>query len=245
MQSLPMLVNSLISSDTGSAVTAYERGPATFALMFTRWMDGNSWSHPIMTSLATACMGGGKGWLHSSQISGFRHAQTKNPGPRTFVAIERLNYYVHRYQTEHKLLPGTNSSNNYNTATSITEGGEAPPLGWWLEVFCGYRRPVDMELSGVFIPVDKVEEYSRALGRMLRDLMIENDLDVIDDLSRTLHRHYPTREAERTEAVAELILGRSTYTHEDFLLELPALTQLSAALKGPTTEDALLEALKN
>lgn len=243
IQLLPVLLNSLISSDVGSATAAYEQGPATFALMFTRWMDGNSWSHPTMTGLATACMGG-RGWLHSSQISGFRHAQTKNPGPRTFVAIERLNFYVHRYQIERKLIPGTDSSNNYNQATAITEDGQAPSLGWWLEVFCGYRQPVDMELSGIFIPADKVSDYSRALGRMLRDLMIENDLDVIDDLSKTLYRYYPTREANRTEALAALILGKGTYTQEDFLLELPGLTQLSAALKGPTTEDELLEVLK-
>ena len=101
-----------------------------------------------------------------------------------------------------------------------------------------------MELSGIFIPADKVSDYSRALGRMLRDLMIENDLDVIDDLSKTLYRYYPTREANRTEALAALILGKGTYTQEDFLLELPGLTQLSAALKGPTTEDELLEVLK-
>ena len=57
----------------------YEKGLHTFSILFTRWMDSNDWSHPIMVSLAKGAMGG-TGWLHSSQISGLRHAKLRSPG---------------------------------------------------------------------------------------------------------------------------------------------------------------------
>lgn len=233
----------LISEEPGSAVTAYSSGPRTFSLLFTRWMDGNEWSHPIMTSLATAA-NGGKNWLHSSQISGFRHASTTNPGPRTFVAIERLNFYVHRYQTQQQLIPGTKSSNNYNYATAITEGGAPPPLGWWFEIFCGYRRPLELDLSTPFIPPDRAEDYSAALGRLIRDLLVAQQYDLVDDLDRLIHRHYPTHEDARVAAFAGMVLGKHAYTADQLLLELPSMTRFTAALEGPATEDDLLNAMK-
>ena len=63
-------------------LSLYAKGRRTFSLLFSRWMDTNEWSH--------ACMGGVR-WLHSSQISGLRHNGLENPGPRTFIALERLN----------------------------------------------------------------------------------------------------------------------------------------------------------
>ena len=59
----------------------FDTGTQNFARLFTKWMDTNGWSHPIMVSLATACLElpDGKGWLHSSQISGLRHAPLLHP----------------------------------------------------------------------------------------------------------------------------------------------------------------------
>jgi len=90
----------------------FERGVLDFSFLFTKWMDTNAWSHPVMVQLAAGCLQlpGGKGWLHSSQISGLRHGKLLSPGPRTFMAIERLNFYLHRYATEKLLLPGSTSA---------------------------------------------------------------------------------------------------------------------------------------
>lgn len=210
--------------------------------MFSRWMDGNGWSHPTMTQLAAACLGG-QGWLHSSQISGLRHAQTKNPGPRTFIAIERLNYFVWRYAESKKLLPNTDSSNNYRDATPILENGQPPSVGWFFEVFCGYRVPTDIVLDTVFIPPDKVDEYCSQLGRLLRKLLAQQNFDLIDDLSVVLHRFYPTHEAQRTGRVEALIRGESRLTQVELQAELLSLSKLTGALGGPATEEELLEAL--
>ena len=77
----------------------YDQGVRNFALLFTRWMDLNGWSHPVMVALAKSALDG-TSWLHSSQISGLRHGKLVSPGPRTFKAIQVLNYYLWLYKTE-------------------------------------------------------------------------------------------------------------------------------------------------
>lgn len=232
----------LVSDDPSSPISAYASGSEVFARLFSRWMDSNGWSHPTMTSLAAACLGG-KGWLHSSQISGLRHAQTRNPGPRTFVAIERLNYYIWRYANKRELLPNTKGSNAYQAASPILEDGKPPGLGWFVEVFCGYRIPKDIQLDVVFIQPDKVEDYCAQLARLLRKQLAQQDFDLVDDLSVVLHRHYPTHEVERVERITDFIRGEVKLNKEELEQELLCLSKLSGALGGPGTEQELLEAL--
>lgn len=234
---------SLLSDEPGSAVPAYYSGVKVFARLFSRWMDSNGWSHPVMTSLAACCMDG-KGWLHSSQIAGLRHAQTKNPGPRTFVAIERLNYYLWLYTTEKKLLPNTESSRHYVEATPITEDGQPPSLGWFIEVFCGYRLPKDANVDSVFISPDKVQDYCLQLGRLLRRLITQKGFDLLEDRNIVIYRYYPTHEEERVARVEQLIMGEGLLTQEELQAELLSLSKLTGALGGPATEDDLLAALQ-
>ena len=168
----------------------YEKGLHTFSILFTRWMDSNDWSHPIMVSLAKAAMSG-TGWLHSSQISGLRHAKLRSPGPRTFIAIERLNYHLYQY-TQHKtLIPGTGGSNFYANALPILEDGKPPELGWWFEVFCGQRIPTDERLLSQYVSGYDAETCSKNWGRLLRKLMADNGLDIFEDLSSVIQKHYP------------------------------------------------------
>lgn len=222
---------------------AYARGNRTFALLFTRWMDTNGWSHPVMVNLARGCMGG-LGWLHSSQISSLRHGKTNNPGPRTFVAIERLNYFLHRYATERKLLPGSASSNFYADPWPVTEGGAPPPLGWWVEVFCGLREPADIDLHQTFFTDAQASELSERWAALIRRLLRERDIDLITDLDRVIRDHYPARDASRLEILREVITGRRTWTPDDLVNELPAISSLTAGVGGPSTEDDLLHSLR-
>lgn len=211
--------------------------------MFARWMDSNGWSHPVLTSLAKAAMGG-QGWLHSSQISSLRHATTRNPGPRTFVAIERLNYYLWRY-TEHKeLIPGTKSSNDYNQAQPITENGQPPSLGWFVEVFCGYRVPTDFDLDVCRIPESDAPKYSKNLGRILRQLMMARGQDVVDDLGGVLYAHYPTQEKVVLDLIKGTALGTKGFSGPELEEQLPNLSSFLGALDGPGTVDDLLRELR-
>ena len=221
----------------------FERGVQTFSLLFVRWMDTNGWSHPTMVALAKASMDG-VGWLHSSQISGLRHGKLLSPGPRTFIAIERLNYYVHRYSTTKRLIPNTDSSNLYSEAFAITENGKPPSLGWWAEVFCGQREPTDIDLKQNYISERQADEMSNSWGSMIRKLFRDKDLDLIVELDRVLREHYPARDASRLNRIRAVIQARESWTADEFTAELPAISALTADLGGPQSEDELLNLLR-
>lgn len=234
------------SPDQGTSVDhvkQYAAGNQTFALLFTRWMDTNGWSHPKMVGLSKACMGG-VGWLHSSQINGLRHGKLPSPGPRTFIAIERLNYYVHRYATEKKLIPNTTSSNDYATAYAITENGKAPPLGWWAEVFAGQRVPTDIELHQNFFTPEQAAQFSERWAALARRCMTIEGVDLITELDKTVREHYQTREADRVAQLIAVLQNRDTWTPSQLTVELPVITSFIAAFGGPSTEDQLIHQLR-
>ena len=214
--------------------TKFKSGVDTFALLFTRWMDTNGWSHPTMVTLAKACLDG-TGWLHSSQISGLRHARLLSPGPRTFIAIERLNFYIHRYVTTKKLLPGTPGSNLYAKAFAITEDGKPPELGWWVEVFCGSRIPKDIDLRQSFFTENQASKISATWGGMIRKLMIQKDMDIIVELDRVLREHYPAKDAEHLMHVAKDIQKKETWNHQELMNELHAISNLTSQLRCHTS----------
>jgi hypothetical protein len=216
-----------------------------FSCLFTKWMDTNAWSHPVMVQLAAGCLElpGGKGWLHSSQISGLRHGKLSSPGPRTFMAIERLNFYLHRYATERRLLPGSSSSTFYSEPYVITEDGAPPPLGWWMEVFCGARIPRDIDISTRFYTTEHAHTASSNWAKLIRRLLIDSGHDIIDELDRIVRLHYPVREPERVERLVAVIQSRSQWNPDELQQELPAITALTAALGGPANKEALLKAI--
>lgn len=217
----------------------YAKGRRTFSLLFTRWMDTNEWSHPVLVKLSHACMGGVR-WLHSSQISGLRHNGLENPGPRTFIGIERLNYFVHRYATTRRLIPGTTSSNNYQIAYAITEDGQAPSAGWFYEVFCGIREPKDIDLHEAFFTESQANTLSANWGALIRKLMRARDLDVITDLDKVLRESYPARDFERLTRLREVIGNQGAWSPDELAMEMPALTLFTAELGGPDKEQDLL-----
>lgn len=222
----------------------YQSGIQNFAKLFRHWMDGNGWSHPVMTGLLRASLNG-CGWLHSSQISGFRHGTTRNPGPRAFVAMERLNFFLHRYETEKLLIPNTSNSNHYSKPLVLLEDGAPPPLGWWFEIFCGARIPKEYDVSGSFFTDQEAAQLTRNLARYLRRQLTLANFDPVDDTSRVLQDYFQPTGVRRAR-LHEIILGKGdTFTGEEFQRELPHLIQLSASLNGPSTEDDFLDALSN
>lgn len=122
-----------------SEIQQYDKGRKQFAEMLRYFMDGNGWSHPTMISIAKSVMGSEEGgWLHSSQISGLRSGKLISPGPRVFVALQRLNKALHDYATNKTLIPNTTSSKKYSKAKFIHAGdGKPPSTGWFVQVFTG------------------------------------------------------------------------------------------------------------
>jgi len=226
------------------ATQQYEQGVRRFALLFTRWMDTNDWSHPVMTNLAKCAMGG-VAWLHSSQISGLRHGKLLSPGPRTFIAIARLNSALYEYKVNHTLVPNTTSSNHYQDPFVILEEGRPPETGWWFEVFCGKREPVDICLDNYFFTEDEAESYSKVIGRLLRFGLMTNGIDPITELDDFLREHYPCREPERLKMLRQVVFNTGTWTADQLLTELTGLTALTAQVQGPQTEEELVAYLKS
>lgn len=221
----------------------FQDGVRNFSLLFTRWMDTNEWSHPVMTALAK-CALKGTSWLHSSQISGLRHGKLLSPGPRTFIAIERLNYYLWQYKENKVLVPGTPSSNNYSDPYVITEEGDPPPLGWWVEVFCGVRIPTEIDLKIDFFSESQATELSTTWAALARKLMIKNELDIITELEQIIRMYYPANDHARVEKVVQVLQNKATWTALELSAELPSISALTAALGGPETEALLLKTLQ-
>ena len=231
-----------VSEAAGSARAKYDQGVRNFALLFTRWMDLNGWSHPVMVALAKSALDG-TSWLHSSQISGLRHGKLVSPGPRTFKAIQVLNYYLWLYKEEKRLIPNTDSSNNYRDPYVITENGKPPEMGWWMEVFVGDRMPNDLDLDQHSFTPEAAKDFSKSYGKLIRKLMVLNDYDPIADFDTVVRDHYPARDSERVEKVTKILFNQETWTPEELVNEMPALVTLSTALDGPTSDEMLLEVL--
>ena len=229
----------LMPSPLAGHESRFEEGNKVFARLFSRWMDMNSWSHPVMVGLARGCMGD-VGWLHSSQISGLRHARLRSPGPRTFIAIAELNHALWEYQTKKKLIPGTTSSNAYRDPYVITENGHAPSVGWWVEVFCGTRAPQEISLDTPEFTEAQAEAVSKALARYIRRLAALSDYDPVDDLDAVIREHYPSRERDRVETIKQVLKGTKTFHAPELAAEMEALTQMSSSMSGVRTQEDLL-----
>ena len=220
----------------------YEDGIRTFALLFTRFMDLNGWSHPVLVQLAKNAMEG-TSWLHSSQISGLKHGKLLSPGPRTFKAIQVLNEALHRYVMEQKLIPGTSSSNHYKDPWVILEDGSPPSLGWFMEVFAGDRVPQDIDLGEGVYTETKAEEISISYGKLIRKLMVLQDYDPVLDQAKMVRENYPNKDSDRVERLLEVLRADNTWEPEELQNEIPAMVTLSKNLEGPDDEKALLDKL--
>ena len=226
-------------------VTTYREGNKNFALLFTRWMDGNEWSHPVVVNLAkSACLGAS--WYHSSQISGIRSGKSQSPGPRQFIAIERLNRALFEYQQNKTLIPGTTSSNNYEKAKPIlTEALECPDLGWFVGLFAGLV-PLPSQYQGVdkSFTTAQAQAFSQKYARLIRKLFVSQELDLIENLDMTLLQFYPARDKDRLRKIKQVLTSPEVWTADELPTELVAITSLSNALGGPATEQELLNALR-
>jgi len=232
----------MASSDTDKTLAimdSYNRGVLTFAKLFTRWMDTNGWSHPVMTHLARNALGG-TAWLHSSQISGLRHGKLVSPGPRTFIAIAELNRCLYLYITNKTLIPGTASSNHYTNGYCIIEDGVPPTSGWWFEVFCGQRIPKDIDLSASYYSEDDASTLSRNWAKAFRRLVSSNGYDIYEDLDKVLRLYYPAKDVDRLDLIIRVVRSEAVWAPEQLANEIPALTKLTAALGGPQTEEELI-----
>ena len=208
-------------------------------------MDGNEWSHPVVVALAKGVCGGAS-WFHSSQISGIRQGKSQSPGPRQFIAICRLNEALYEYQKYKTLIPGTTSSNNYQYSEPITlDDGSCPDLGWWVSVFSGLEPLPKRYINPDIRFTDaSATSFSHKYARLIRKLFVQQDLDLIENLDMTLLQYYPARDKDRVAFLKTVLTSKAAWSPDQLTTELVALTSLSNALGGPSSENELVESLR-
>lgn len=221
-------------------VASFEDGPQAFAHLFSNWMDTNHWSHPVLCQLAK-CSLNKVSWLHGSTVANLRRGQTRNPGPRCFIAIERLNYYLWRYADSGRLIPNTTSSRDYSKAAPILDQDQPPPLGWFLEVFSGVRH-LPHANARVFVPVGKLSRTNRLLANLLRTL-IQRRGDLFESTPILLAQHWPGRSRRDGEAIKDLILTNKPIGAEQLSCMLPLIAAFCGAIGGPSSVQDLCKVL--
>ena len=232
-------------STTRDLVAAYTEGNKNFAVLFSRWMDGNEWSHPIVVNLAKGVCDGAS-WFHSSQISGIRQGKSQSPGPRQFIAIWKLNKALYDYKHGGPLIPGSTSSNNYKDADPVVlDDGSCPDLGWWVSCFSGIvPLPKRYKSERIVFNPKRAETFSHNYARLIRKLFVQQDLDLIENLDMTVFQHYPAKDKDRVAFLKTVLTSKSSWSPDELQTELVALTSLSNALGGPSTEEDLIEFLR-
>ena len=114
-----------------------------------------------------------------------------------------------------------------------------------MEVFTGARTPLDIDLDLAQFTEQQAEQISKQYGALIRKLMVMSDFDPITDLSKVIYHHYPARDSDRVRQIEDVLWNRAIWAPDQLTNELPALTELSRALSGPSTEDELLSKLRS
>jgi len=69
-------------------------------------------------------------------------------------------------------------------------------------------------------------------------------MDIIVELDGILREHYPAKDTDRVNRVAKVIQNKETWTPQELVNELPAISSLTAHLGGPQSEADLLRVLE-
>ena len=183
------------------------------------------WTQPQLLKLADSVMGGR--YLHSSQISGFATGKLREPSPKVFVVIGRLNQAL-----AHGQLPSDLQILWANKKVLADKDGTALDAVGCFRAFTG---ELDLGLGNVrSIPEDQVEKASKHLGRIVRGLLAKAGVDFIEEL--------PDLIAESGDVVQSVLLGQAM-TADDLVESLPALEVMLKSRKVTITADQLWDAI--
>ena len=182
------------------------------------------WTQPQLLKLADSVMGGR--YLHSSQISGFATGKLREPSPKVFVVIGRLNQALVTGQ-----LPLELQALWANKKVLADMDGTALDSVGCFRAFTG---DLDLGLGSVrSIPDDQVYEANKRLGRFVRGQLAKAGVDFIEEL--------PDLIAESGVIVQSVLLGQPI-TAEDLVESLPAIEAMLKTKGVETTIDKLWQA---
>ena len=131
------------------------------------------WTQPQLLKLADAVMGGR--YLHSSQISGFATGKLREPAPKVFVVIGRLNQAI----ATSELPPEVKELGEGKQILKDKDGQPLDSVGCF-RAFTGNLK-LDLETPRV-IPKNKTEEANRCLSSLLRKGLQRTGVNIVDEL---------------------------------------------------------------
>lgn len=229
----------------GELEEVMDQGARSFGRWLARTMDDNGWSHPFLVGICKACTGD-KAWLHSSQIASLRAARLKSPGPRSFLALEYLFKEIDKYQkgVKDELSPIWAPSQIPLIEKAVVmrdEDGNPATLGYLVEVFTGIR-PVPIDLQTRKFDESQAKLISANAGRLLRRMMVENRMDIIDDKA-ALAKKYSELPEEQAE-LDEILTGQGTWDPETLDMSIQKFSKLlKRAFDFHRTSDEMTELL--
>lgn len=205
-----------------------DTGIIAFSRYFRFVVASNGWSHAQLVSLCKLCTDQ-KAWLHNSQIAGLLKASFKNPGPRSFMALEFLFRAIDQYQKSDKEDCGV----KFGKLTPLIEhavimrdeNGNPATLGYLVEVFAGLRD-IPIDISTFSFSDKQASLISDKAGRLIRRLMAVESLDPIVDAEQ-ISVSFGQSKDERNKFVA-IIKGSGQWKPDEIE---DALTKLSKLMR--------------
>jgi hypothetical protein len=166
------------------------------------------WTQPQLLKLADSVLGGR--YLHSSQISGFATGKLREPSPKVFVAVGRLNQAIANGELGevHKDLWVEKEF------LADKDGNPLDAVG----CFRAFTGELDLGLGDIrLIPEDQLEDANKRLGRFVRTKLSSIGIDFIEDL--------PALTGKDEALVKSVLLGKRLDANE--LAEaIPALLKI-------------------
>lgn len=186
-----------------------EEGRRQWTIAWRRF--ARQWTQPQLLRLAEIVMGGR--YLHSSQISGFASGKLREPGPKVFVTIGRLNQAVANQSIaiDHRDLW-------QDKRAMVDREGNVLDAVACFRAFTG-----DLDLGfhqWRAIPEGGIEAANRRLGRFTRSQLASIGVDFIDDLPELI--------ASSSNLVRTVLLGE-TVDADDFRDAIYAIEQMLKA----------------
>ncbi len=169
------------------------------------------WTQPQLLKLADSVLGGR--YLHSSQISGFATGKLREPSPKVFMAVGRLNQAIANGElgeVQKDLWGG-------KEFLADKDGNPLDAVG----CFRAFTGELDLGLGEIrIIPEDQVEDANKRLGKFLRAELAKAGVDFIEELPEIVATNGPL--------VKSILLGEKLKA-EDIGESLPALSLLLAS----------------
>jgi hypothetical protein len=161
------------------------------------------WTQPQLLKLTDSVMGGR--YLHSSQISGFATGKLREPAPKVFVVIGRLNQALAQGSLPSELR------DLWEGRQALKDKGGSPLDS--VGCFRAFTGQLDLGFGQIrTIPEDQVDDANKRLGRFVRLELAKAGVDFIDEL--------PELVASSSPLLQSVVLGTSM-SADDLLEALP------------------------